>query len=236
MTSSYHLILKMDQNNPIICVTSTEPWLIMLEYAPEGSLQEYLQRHRPGQQEVVINHANENQAVRLQNQMLDPHKLLALAAQICSGLDHLQRFKVCTSSSSLCLIIFRGLWWYYLMRRRTFDFCSWLYPQSNHSLTPCLSIIFQLIYYRLKAARVLVGKGGICKLSGFGFPQEVKERNLYEVVSRKLLLSWAEVIYVMAGDVLKDDWVVININMYLWYLLWYLLLGNMRPAICSAWK
>ena len=66
----------------------------MLEFASEGTLQEYLQRHRPGQQEVVINHSNENQAVRLQNQMLDQHKLLALAAQICSGLDHLQRFKV----------------------------------------------------------------------------------------------------------------------------------------------
>ena len=87
------------RTNKIISITSTELWLIMLEYAPEGLLQEY----RPRQQELVIKYANYNQAVRLQNQMLDPHKLLALAAQICSGLDHLQRFKVGTSSSSMCL-------------------------------------------------------------------------------------------------------------------------------------
>ena len=42
--------------------------------------------------------------------------------------------------------------------------------------------ILQLIYYRLSASSVLVSKGGVVKLSGFGFPQDITERNLYEKV------------------------------------------------------
>ena len=42
--------------------------------------------------------------------------------------------------------------------------------------------MFQLIYYRLQCARVLVAKGGVCKLSGFGFPQEIIDRNAYQQV------------------------------------------------------
>ena len=40
-----------------------------------------------------------------------------------------------------------------------------------------------MIYYRLRAAGVLVCKGGTCKLSGFGFVQDITDRNLYEHVS-----------------------------------------------------
>lgn len=40
----------------------------------------------------------------------------------------------------------------------------------------------QLIYYRLSASSILVAKGGVCKLSGFGFQKEITERNIYEKV------------------------------------------------------
>ena len=40
-----------------------------------------------------------------------------------------------------------------------------------------------MIYYRLRAASVLVCKGGTCKLSGFGFVQDITDRNLHETVS-----------------------------------------------------
>ncbi|XP_046374882.1 fibroblast growth factor receptor homolog 1-like isoform X1 [Haliotis rufescens] len=146
--------------------TTNEPWLVMLEYTSEGSLLAFLQKHRPGQQEVVINHSNENQAVRLQNQTLDPHKLLALAAQIASGLDHLQRFK--------------------------------------------------LIYYRLKTARVLVGKGGICKLSGFGFPQEVAERNIYELSSSPVRWLAPECLAEKVFSIKTDVWAY---GIVLWEIL-----------------
>ena len=46
--------------------------------------------------------------------------------------------------------------------------------------------MFQLIYYRLQCARVLVAKGGVCKLSGFGFPQEIIDRNAYQQVRTHL--------------------------------------------------
>ncbi|CAG2222081.1 unnamed protein product [Mytilus edulis] len=42
---------------------------------------------------------------------------------------------------------------------------------------------FKLIYYRLKTSNILVGRGGICKLTGFGFPHEITERNQYENIS-----------------------------------------------------
>ncbi|XP_041372575.1 fibroblast growth factor receptor homolog 1-like [Gigantopelta aegis] len=116
----------------IASYTVNDPWLIMVEYAGQGSLLQYLQRHRPGQQEVIIGSSSEgdSQAVRLRSQALTSHNLLALCAQVASGLDHLYKFK--------------------------------------------------LIYYRLKAAHILVGKGGVCKLSGFGFQQQIVERNLNE--------------------------------------------------------
>lgn len=40
----------------------------------------------------------------------------------------------------------------------------------------------QLIYYRLSASSILVAKGGVCKLLGFGFQKEITERNIYEKV------------------------------------------------------
>lgn len=43
--------------------------------------------------------------------------------------------------------------------------------------------MLQLIYFRLQAARILVAKGGVCKLSGFGFIQEITERNEFQQVS-----------------------------------------------------
>ena len=48
-------------------------------------------------------------------------------------------------------------------------------------------LIFQMIYYRLRAASVLVCKGGTCKLSGFGFVQDITDRNLHETVSTAIL-------------------------------------------------
>ena len=45
---------------------------------------------------------------------------------------------------------------------------------------------FKLIYYRLKSSNILVGRGGICKLSGFGFPHDITDRNLYDNVSDRL--------------------------------------------------
>ncbi|ESO83329.1 hypothetical protein LOTGIDRAFT_133597 [Lottia gigantea] len=98
--------------------TANEPWLMMLELATEGTLQEFL-LHEGG--------------VRLRSQSLSAHKLLALTAQTASGLAHLKKFK--------------------------------------------------LIYYRLRSASVLCSKGGICKLSGFGFAQDITDRNMYEPAS-----------------------------------------------------
>ncbi|XP_055958744.1 myoblast growth factor receptor egl-15 isoform X5 [Patella vulgata] len=111
--------------------TANEPWLMMLELASEGSLQEFLQQFRPGHHVVIKR--GENEGVRLRSQSLSAHKLLALSAQTVSGLTHLTKFK--------------------------------------------------LVYYRLKTASILCAKGGICKLSGFGFPQDITERNQYEPAS-----------------------------------------------------
>ena len=75
----------------------------MVEYAGQGSLQQFLQRHRPGQQQVIIGSSSEgdNQAVRLRSQALSSQNLLAVCAQVASGLDHLYKFKV-SSLSHLC--------------------------------------------------------------------------------------------------------------------------------------
>ncbi|CAG2228875.1 CD331 [Mytilus edulis] len=122
-------VQKMLQPHPNVilligCYTFHEPWLLMLEYAQEGTLYEYLQYSRPGAQTVQIS----SNSVHHKN--INSHRLLAIAAQVVNGLMHLQKFK--------------------------------------------------LIYYRLKTSNILVGRGGICKLTGFGFPHEITERNQYE--------------------------------------------------------
>ncbi|GFN86164.1 fibroblast growth factor receptor [Plakobranchus ocellatus] len=119
--------------------TANEPWLMMLELASEGTLQQFLQRHRPGHQTVLIGRGDKPSVSMSKRQSLTSQKLLALAAQVASGLDHLEKFK--------------------------------------------------LIYYRLRTCKILVAKGGICKLSGFGFPNEMTERSQYE--STSLPLRWA---------------------------------------------
>ena len=43
--------------------------------------------------------------------------------------------------------------------------------------------VSQLICYQLSVSSVLVAKGGVCKLSGFGFQKEITDRNLYEKVT-----------------------------------------------------
>lgn len=67
----------------------------MLEYAQDGTLFEYLQKGRPGDdlQEVEIT-SNARQSVKLKKKRLDSYRLLALAAQVANGLEHLNRFKV----------------------------------------------------------------------------------------------------------------------------------------------
>ncbi|KAK7481735.1 hypothetical protein BaRGS_00026983 [Batillaria attramentaria] len=121
--------------------TTSEPWLLMLEVAAEGTLLEFLQRHRPGQQEIVIG---------------------------------------------------RG-------KRPT-----------------------SLIYYRLQCARVLVAKGGVCKLSGFGFPQEITDRNTYQQASAPV--RW------MAPESLVDN--VYNVKTDIWaygVLVWEILHFGITP-------
>lgn len=70
-----------------------EPPMMMLDLATEGTLWQYIQKRKPGQQEVEIAPGN-NQAVRLHNHCLTAHKMLALAAQIARGLAHLSKFRV----------------------------------------------------------------------------------------------------------------------------------------------
>ena len=71
-----------------------DPWLMMVEFASEGTLYQYLQHHRPGDLHVQINTEGKD-TVSLNNQNLTAHKLLWLAAQVVNGLDHLNKFKVC---------------------------------------------------------------------------------------------------------------------------------------------
>lgn len=114
------------------CYTLHEPQLIVLEYAAEGTLRNYLQRHRIGQQEIEITQG-QHQSVRLRNHTLTPQKMFSLATQVIRGMEHLQRFK--------------------------------------------------LISYRLTSVSILVTRGGVIRLSGFGFPDDVMARNLYEATS-----------------------------------------------------
>ncbi|PVD27091.1 hypothetical protein C0Q70_12242 [Pomacea canaliculata] len=169
-------VMKMVPSHPNIVrligsYTSNEPWLTMLEVAQEGTLQEFLQRHRPGQQEIVIGRGDD-QPVFMRKHTLTAQKLLCLAAQVASGLEHLQKFK--------------------------------------------------LIYYRLQSARVLVAKGGVCKLSGFGFPHEIGDRNMYQQASAPI--RW------MAPESLVEN--VYNTKTDVWsygVLVWEILHFGMTP-------
>ena len=70
-----------------------DPWLAMVEFAVEGSLYQYLQHRRPGDLRVEI-HTDDRDSVSLKSQNLTAHKLLALAAQVVNGLQHINKFKV----------------------------------------------------------------------------------------------------------------------------------------------
>lgn len=68
---------------------------MILEYAAEDTLLNYLQLHRPGKREVSVTISdNDSQAVRLHTKGLTPQKMIHLAAQIIHGLEHLTKFKV----------------------------------------------------------------------------------------------------------------------------------------------
>lgn len=68
---------------------------MMMELASEGTLQQFLQRHSPGHQQVMIGRGDKPSVSMTKKQTLTSQKLLALAAQVASGLDHLEKFKVC---------------------------------------------------------------------------------------------------------------------------------------------
>lgn len=67
---------------------------MMMELASEGTLQQFLQRHSPGYQQIMIGKGEKPSVCMTKKQALTSHKLLALAAQVASGLDHLEKFKV----------------------------------------------------------------------------------------------------------------------------------------------
>ncbi|GFS10415.1 tyrosine kinase receptor Cad96Ca [Elysia marginata] len=136
--------------------TANEPWLMMLELANEGTLQQFLQRHRPGHQTVLIGRGEKPSVSMSKRQSLTSQKLLALAAQVASGLDHLEKFK--------------------------------------------------LIYYRLRSCKILVAKGGICKLSGFGFPNEMADRNQYELNTMPVRWAAPESLHNSVFNTKTDTW------------------------------
>ncbi|CAL1543239.1 unnamed protein product [Lymnaea stagnalis] len=136
--------------------TANEPWLMMMELASEGTLQQFLQRHCPGHQQVMIGRGEKPSVSLTKKQTLTSQKLLALAAQVASGLDHLEKFK--------------------------------------------------LIYYRLRSCKILVAKGGICKLSGFGFPNEMTERNVYEANSVPVRWTAPESLQSNVYNTKTDTW------------------------------
>ncbi|XP_055866461.1 myoblast growth factor receptor egl-15-like isoform X2 [Biomphalaria glabrata] len=146
--------------------TANEPWLMMMELASEGTLQQFLQCHGPGHQQVRIGRGEKPSVTMSKKQTLTSQKLLALAAQVASGLDHLEKFK--------------------------------------------------LIYYRLRSCKILVAKGGLCKLSGFGFPNEVTERNLYESNSVPVRWTAPESLQSHVYNVKTDTW---SYGIVLWEIL-----------------
>lgn len=76
-----------------------------MELASEGTLQQFLQRHSPGYQQVMIGRGEKPSVSMTKKQALTSQKLLALAAQVASGLDHLEKFKV-EHSGNLHFIIY----------------------------------------------------------------------------------------------------------------------------------
>lgn len=72
---------------------SSDPWLMMVEYAVDGSLYQYLQLRRPGDLRVHIN-SDTRKSVSMKNNKVTAHKLLCLAAQVVNGLQHINRYKV----------------------------------------------------------------------------------------------------------------------------------------------
>jgi hypothetical protein len=87
-----------DDNVDDDVVVVVDPWLLMLEVAQEGTLLEYLQRRRPGQQEVVMGRGGD-EPVFMRKQTLTAHTLLCMMAQVATGLQHLHKFKVSLSGS-----------------------------------------------------------------------------------------------------------------------------------------
>ncbi|XP_053372815.1 fibroblast growth factor receptor-like [Mercenaria mercenaria] len=163
-------VMKAIQPHPNVlpligCYTGSDPWLMMVEYAVEGSLYQYLQHRRPGDLRVEISTDNHN-SVSVRNQNLTAHKLLSLAAQVVNGLVHINRFK--------------------------------------------------MIFYRLRASSVLVCKGGVCKLSGFGFTQDVTERNLYEANSSPVRWMSPESLFENVFNVKTDIW---SFGILLWEIV-----------------
>ncbi|XP_060080068.1 fibroblast growth factor receptor 2-like [Ylistrum balloti] len=148
------------------CYTLHEPWLLMLEYASEGTLYSFLQRCRPGAQRVEITTSSSKSSARLKNHKVDSHKMLAMSAQIVNGLQHISKFK--------------------------------------------------LVCYRLRSASVLVAKGAVCKLSGFGFPQDVTERNQYEADSLPIRWMAPESLAHNMYSTQSDTW---SLGIVMWEIL-----------------
>ncbi|XP_033758518.1 fibroblast growth factor receptor 4-like [Pecten maximus] len=148
------------------CYTLHEPWLLMLEYASEGTLYSFLQRCRPGAQRVEITTSSSKSSARLKNHKVDAHKMLAMSAQIVNGLQHITKFK--------------------------------------------------LVCYRLRSASVLVAKGAVCKLSGFGFPQDVTERNQYEADSLPIRWMSPESLSHNMYSTQSDTW---SLGVVMWEIL-----------------
>ncbi|XP_021364979.1 fibroblast growth factor receptor 4-like [Mizuhopecten yessoensis] len=148
------------------CYTLHEPWLLMLEYASEGTLYSFLQRCQPGAQRVEITTSSSKSSARLKNHKVDAHKMLAMSAQIVNGLQHISKFK--------------------------------------------------LVCYRLRSASVLVGKGAVCKLTGFGFPQDVTERNQYEADSLPIRWMAPESLSHNMYSTQSDTW---SLGVVMWEIL-----------------
>ncbi|XP_069115374.1 fibroblast growth factor receptor 2-like [Argopecten irradians] len=148
------------------CYTLHEPWLLMLEYASEGTLYSFLQRCRPGAPRVEITTSSSKSSARLKNHKVDAHKMLAMSAQIVNGLQHISKFK--------------------------------------------------LICYRLRSASVLVAKGAVCKLSGFGFPQDITDRNQYEADSLPIRWMAPESLSHNMYSTQSDTW---SLGVVMWEIL-----------------
>lgn len=149
----------------ISCYTASDPWLMIVEYAAEGSLYQFLQQRRPGNLRVEINH-DDGESVTISSHSLDAHKLLSMAVQVVNGLLHINRYK--------------------------------------------------MIFYRLRSANVLVSKGGVCKLSGFGFAQDIAERNRYESNSAPVRWLSPESLLENVYNVKTDIW---SFGILLWEIV-----------------